>query len=80
MNLADLILTLVNKGYAVYFTPFSIALNEMRIRVTKTKPLIQAEFIVAKEILPRDREQYLCGIINQLVAKINRKENEESVK
>ena len=80
MNLTDLILTLVNKGYAVYFTPFSIALNEMRIRVTKTKPLIQAEFIVAKEMLPRDREQYLCGIINQLVAKINRKENEESVK
>ena len=80
MNLADLILTLVNKGYAVYFTPFSIALNEMRIRVTKTKPLIQAEFIVAKEMLPRDREDYLCGIINQLVAKINRKENEESVK
>lgn len=80
MNLADLILTLVNKGYAVYFTPFSIALNDMRIRVTKTKPLIQAEFIVAKEMLPRDREQYLCEIINQLVAKINRKENEESVK
>ena len=78
MNLADLILTLVNKGYAVYFTPFSIALNEMRIRVTKTKPLIQAEFIVAKEMLPRDREQYLCGIINELVAKISREESKYS--
>lgn len=77
MNLADLILTLVNKGYAVYFTPFSIALNDMRIRVTKTKPLIQAEFIVSQDFLPRDREDYLCGIINQLVTKINRKEEED---
>lgn len=80
MNLADLILTLTSEGYSVRFTLFSAALNEMQIRVTKNKPLIQAEFIVANEILPRDREQYLCGIINQLVAKINRKENEESVK
>ena len=80
MNLADLILTLTSEGYSVHFAPFSIALNEMRIRVTKTKPMIQAEFIVARELLPRDREDYLCGIINQLVAKINRKESEESVK
>lgn len=77
MNLADLILTLTNEGYSVRFAPFSVALNEMRIRVTKTKPLIQAEFIVARELLPRDRENYLCGIINQLVTKINRKEEED---
>ena len=75
MNLADLILTLESEGYAVHFAPFSIALNDMRIRVTKTKPLIQAEFIVARELLPRDRENYLCGIINELVAKISREES-----
>lgn len=72
MNLADLILTLTSEGYSVRFTQFSTALNEMRIDVTKIKPLIQAEFIVAKEMLPRDREQYLCGIINELASKIDR--------
>ena len=75
MNLADLILTLTSEGYSVRFTPFSPALNEMRIDVTKCKPLIQAEFIVARELLPRDRENYLCGIINELVAKISREES-----
>ncbi len=77
MNLADLILTLVSKGYTIHFTPLSIALNEMRIAVHKSD--IMSDFIVAQDFLPRDREDYLCGIINQLVAKINKKENEESV-
>lgn len=75
MNLADLILTLVNKGYTMHFTPFSATLNEMRIVVRKSD--IMSDFIVAQDFLPRDREDYLCGIISQLVTKINRKEEED---
>lgn len=76
MNLADLLLTMSANGYTVSFMPYSARFNEIRIRVAKPMPLtgelLRSEYLVALDFISAsmNREDYLCGIINQLSHKI----------
>lgn len=76
MNLADLLLTMSSNGYTVSFIPYSTRFNEIRIRVSKPMPLtgeiLRSEYLVALDFIfpSMNREDYLCGIINQLSHKM----------
>ena len=76
MNLADLLLTMSANGYIVSFMSYSTSFNEIRIRVSKPMPLtgelLRSEYLVALDFISpsMNKEDYLCGIINQLSHKI----------
>ena len=76
MNLADLLLTMSANGYTVSFMSYCTSFNEIRIRVSKSMPLtgelLRSEYLVALDFIfpSMNKEDYLCGIINQLSHKI----------